>query len=255
MTRRISCRVASFLRSRREAGACPGGACPVSLGGGAACYGHPALTKSLRCVQVCESTSLHASKYYSARNVVGTGGIPWGAGACGTACGGYLGRPAASTMFAVPAVDHVSPVSPAQAAEITRPHYGVGGTAERLASEYDDTFRLAGADGVARLLKISVAPDPVAVASGLPLPASPGVARGRPGFQTALLLHLARVAPGLPAQRVVATLDGRPELTLARGRRGIPVGPPDLVAGRATARPGDDSASACAGRSARRSPV
>ena len=121
-------------------------------------------------------------------------------------------------MFDVPAVDRVSPVSPAQAAEIAFEHYGLVGTAERLASEQDDTFRLAGADGVARLLKISVAPDPVAVASGLPLPASPGVATGgAPGFQTALLLHLARVAPDLPAQRVITTLDRRPELTLSLG--------------------------------------
>jgi hydroxylysine kinase len=119
-------------------------------------------------------------------------------------------------MFDVPAVDTVSPVSPAQAAEIALAHYGLAGTAERLASEHDDTFRLAGADGVARLLKISAAADPVA--SGLPLPASPGVATGAaPGFQTALLLHLARVAPDLPAQRVITTLDGRPELTLSLG--------------------------------------
>ena len=121
-------------------------------------------------------------------------------------------------MFDVPAVDRVSPVSPAQAAEIAFEHYGLVGTTERLASEHDDTFRLAGADGVARLLKISMAPDPVAVASGLPLPASPGVATGSaPGFQTALLLHLARVAPDLPVQRVITTLDRRPELTLSLG--------------------------------------
>jgi hydroxylysine kinase len=101
----------------------------------------------------------------------------------------------------------MSSISPAQAAEITLRHYGVGGTAERLASEYDDTFRLAGADGRARLLKISVAP-PTA---------------GSPGFQTALLLHLARVAPELPVQRVVATQDGRPEVTLMPGgSRGEP---------------------------------
>ena len=121
-------------------------------------------------------------------------------------------------MLDVPAVNRVSPVSPAQAAEIALVHYGLAGTTERLASEHDDTFRLAGADGVSRLLKISVAPDPVAAGSGLPLPASPGAdaATGgaAPGFQTALLLHLAQVAPDLPAQRVITTLDGRPELTL-----------------------------------------
>ena len=109
-------------------------------------------------------------------------------------------------MFDVPAVDHVSPVSPDQAAEIAFEHYGLVGTTERLASEHDDTFRLAGADGAARLLKISGAPDPPGVATG-----------GAPGFQTALLLHLARVAPDLPVQRVIETLDGQPELTLSVG--------------------------------------
>jgi hydroxylysine kinase len=94
--------------------------------------------------------------------------------------------------------DRLSPISPAQAAEIALRDYGIAGTAERLASEHDDTFRLAGADGVARLLKISAPPPALAF----------------PGFQTAVLLHLARVAPELPVQRVVATLDGRPEITL-----------------------------------------
>ena len=108
-------------------------------------------------------------------------------------------------MFDMPAVDRVSPVSPAQAAEIALAHYGVTGTAERLASEHDDTFRLAGADGVVRLLKISVAP-------------CDDAADGTAGFQTALLLHLARVAPELPVQRVIATLDGRPEITLSLDR-------------------------------------
>ena len=63
----------------------------------------------------------------------------------------------------------MSPVSPVQAAEIALAHYGVGAAAERLASEHDDTFRLAGADGVARLLKISVAP-PATDSPGPPLP-------------------------------------------------------------------------------------
>ena len=76
----------------------------------------------------------------------------------------------------------------------------LGAPAERLASEHDDTFRLAGDDGVARLLKISAA-------------RAPARAVGSPGFQTALLLHLARVAPELPVQRVIATL-GRLNIAL-----------------------------------------
>jgi hydroxylysine kinase len=136
-------------------------------------------------------------------------------------------------MFDVPAVDRASPVSPAQAAEIALAHYGVSAAAERLASEHDDTFRLAGADGVRRLLKISTAPPALAVPAGGGA-ASGGAAgggaagggaaggaggAGGAGFQTAVLLHLARVAPELPVQRVVATLDGRPEVALDRPGR------------------------------------
>jgi hydroxylysine kinase len=145
---------------------------------------------------------LRADKYYSARNVGGTAGIP--------GHGIY--------DVAVSAADRVSPVSAAQAAEIALAHYGVSGTAERLASEHDDTFRLAGADGVARLLKISVAPPALAVPAGGG--AAGGAAAGGAGFQTAVLLHLARVAPELPVQRVIATLDGRPEITLSLDRGG-----------------------------------
>src|SRR3984957_829787 len=99
-------------------------------------------------------------------------------------------------MFAMPAAR----LSPALAAEIARRHYGVSATAERLPSEFDDTFRLVGPDGC-WLLKVGA--DPVAGPG-------PGV-----GFQTALLLHLAAVAPELPVQRVVATLDGRAEIAVA----------------------------------------
>jgi hydroxylysine kinase len=102
-------------------------------------------------------------------------------------------------MLAVPA----SPVSPALAAEIALRHYGVVAAAERLASEFDDTFRLVGGDGSRWLLKVGAE-----AADG----ASPA---GGAGFQTALLLHLAAVAPSLPVQRVVAALDGRPEVRLS----------------------------------------
>ncbi len=88
-------------------------------------------------------------------------------------------------------------VSQAQAEEIACQCYGVTGAAERLAAEHDDTFRLVTADGTSRLLKIGAA----------------DVAPGQASFETAVLLHLARTAPALPVQRVIATLDGRPELT------------------------------------------
>ena len=91
----------------------------------------------------------------------------------------------------------------------------------------------SGADGSAWLLKISAEPAP---------PTRRRPRGGWVGFQTALLLHLAAVAPQLPVQRVIATLDGRPEVTLwpAGPGRG-PAGADDLVAGRAAARRGTSS--------------
>jgi hydroxylysine kinase len=90
----------------------------------------------------------------------------------------------------------------AQAEEIALRHYRVSGTAQRLASEHDDTFRLVTPAGTARLLKVSVAdgPGPPAVS-----------------LQTGVLLHLAAVAPDLPVQRVIATADGAPEVLAAAG--------------------------------------
>jgi hydroxylysine kinase len=110
-------------------------------------------------------------------------------------------------MFDVPA----SAVSPALAAEIAARHYGVVAAAERLASEFDDTFRLVGADGSAWLLKIGADPAPAAD----PAAADGAGGAGGVGFQTALLLHLAAVAPELPVQRVIPTPDGRAEITVS----------------------------------------
>ncbi|MGB6576054.1 MAG: phosphotransferase, partial [Trebonia sp.] len=97
-------------------------------------------------------------------------------------------------------------VSHDQAEEIAAAHYGISVVAERLAAEHDDTFRLVTAGGPTRLLKIAqIPPGTLADAGASPLAAS---------FQTAVLLHLARAAPALPVQRVISTLDGRPELHL-----------------------------------------
>ncbi len=103
-------------------------------------------------------------------------------------------------------------VSPAQAEEIALRYYGVSGTAERLAAEHDDTFRLDTPAG-ARLLKVSAA------GAGLQRPGGHPVS-----FQTAVLLHLAGAAPELPVQRVEFTRDGAPEVLTAAGE-----GPPRLV--------------------------
>jgi hydroxylysine kinase len=91
-------------------------------------------------------------------------------------------------------------VSHDQAEEIAAAHYGLSAVAERLAAEHDDTFRLVTADGTTRLLKIG-------------LPGADSTPAGA-SFQTAVLLHLAKTAPALPVQRVIGTLDGRPELHL-----------------------------------------
>jgi len=93
-------------------------------------------------------------------------------------------------------------VSQAQAEEIARQYYGVSGTAERLAAEHDDVFRLTTADGTSRLIKVG-AVDPVAAGTS---------------FQTAVLRHLERTAPELPVQRVIPALDGRAELLLDERR-------------------------------------
>ena len=99
-------------------------------------------------------------------------------------------------MLASPRVSH------AQAEEIARQYYGVSGTAERLAAEHDDVFRLTTADGTSRLIKVG-AVDPVAAGTS---------------FQTAVLRHLERTAPELPVQRVIPALDGRAELLLDERR-------------------------------------
>jgi hydroxylysine kinase len=95
-------------------------------------------------------------------------------------------------------------VSAGQAARAARQCYGISGTAQRLASEFDDTFRLVAEGGAAWLLKVGAA------------------GRSGPGpvsLPTALLLHLASAAPQLPVQRVVTALDGRLEVPWADGEQ------------------------------------
>jgi hydroxylysine kinase len=105
-------------------------------------------------------------------------------------------------------------VTPAQAEGIALEYYGASGAAERLQAEHDDTFRLVTRAGSARLLKVSVA-DVTDVTGPAARPVS---------FQTAVLLHLATAAPELPVQRVIAALDGAPEVLVAAGE-----GPARLV--------------------------
>jgi Ser/Thr protein kinase RdoA (MazF antagonist) len=92
-------------------------------------------------------------------------------------------------------------ITPAQAEEIALRWYGVSGTAQRLAAEHDDTFRLVTGAGRSRLLKIS----------------ADGTDARTVSFQTAVLLHLAATAPELPVQRITAALDGAPEVLIPAG--------------------------------------
>ena len=88
-----------------------------------------------------------------------------------------------------------------QAEQIARAHYGFSGSAQRLAAEHDDVFRILAADGSSRLLRVSAGTPSRGPADGISL-------------QAAILLHLASAAPQLPVQRVIASLDGRPEVIL-----------------------------------------
>jgi len=107
-------------------------------------------------------------------------------------------------------------VSQAQAEDIAREYYGVSGTAERLAAEHDDVFRLTMAAGTSLLIKVGAA-DPVTAETS---------------FQTAVLRHLAQAAPDLPVQRVIPALDGRAELTLDKWLKPTSDGAGDNAAAR-----------------------
>jgi hydroxylysine kinase len=97
---------------------------------------------------------------------------------------------------------------PDEAEAIAARCYGITGTAQRLAAEHDDAFRLTAADGRSWLLKAGALP-----------PNEAGLPPGEPSFQAAVLLHLAATAPGLPVQHIVPALDGRPETDVGGGRR------------------------------------
>lgn len=91
-----------------------------------------------------------------------------------------------------------------QAQEIARTHYGFAGRAQRLPAEYDDVFRILARDGSSRLLRVSAGAGQ----------AERGGPADRVSLQAAILLHLAAAAPHLPVQRVIAALDGQPEIEL-----------------------------------------
>ncbi|MCW2936832.1 MAG: aminoglycoside phosphotransferase [Actinomycetia bacterium] len=109
----------------------------------------------------------------------------------------------------MPAVPRMSEV---RAAEVARELYGVTAVAARLASEHDDTFRLALPDGSLRFLRAS-APDVAMAGTGQAgTTGHAGAGAAGASFLTAILLHLARSAPGLPVQRVIPSLSGAAEV-------------------------------------------
>jgi Ser/Thr protein kinase RdoA (MazF antagonist) len=80
----------------------------------------------------------------------------------------------------------------AEAANLARTRYGLDTTAARLATEKDDTFRLEDADGRRWILKVAHPAEPPAEID----------------FQVALLGHVARADPAVPAPRVLPDLRG-----------------------------------------------
>ncbi len=101
-------------------------------------------------------------------------------------------------------------VTPEQAEEIALRYYGVSASAERLAAEHDDAFRLTTRAGQSRLLKVSVADErPRTTRSPS---RRPSCCTSRPPRRE------------LPVQRVTAALDGAPEVRSPGGE-----GPARLV--------------------------
>lgn len=88
---------------------------------------------------------------------------------------------------------------------LVRRLYGIDGSLKSLVGERDQNCCLESADGTRYVVKISNPAEPVSVVD----------------FQIAALEHIARVAPDLPAPRVVRTLDGRTRdtVTLPDGAR------------------------------------
>lgn len=98
-------------------------------------------------------------------------------------------------------------VTPPEAVEIAKVHFGISAIAESLSSERDTNFHLVARDGRGYALKFANSAEP-------PL---------NTNFQTEALLHMQREDPTLPVPKVVASLSGAPEilLTLSDGRRSV----------------------------------
>ncbi len=89
----------------------------------------------------------------------------------------------------------------AEAAGLAQQFFGLSGRLDPLASERDQNFRLAAAEGGVFVLKIANAAEPVEVTN----------------FQTEALAHVARTAPDLPVPRVIEGQGGGREFRLPSG--------------------------------------
>jgi Ser/Thr protein kinase RdoA (MazF antagonist) len=92
-------------------------------------------------------------------------------------------------------------LAPDEVRALVRRLYGIDGSVKSLVGERDQNCCLETANGRRYVLKISNPSEPVAVVD----------------FQIAALEHIARVAPDLPAPRVVRTLDGCTRDSVALG--------------------------------------
>lgn len=101
---------------------------------------------------------------------------------------------AGNRSMAAAALSTAAPsLAPDEVRALVRRLYGIDGSVKSLVGERDQNCCLETADGRRYVVKLSNPSEPVAVVD----------------FQIAALEHIARVAPGLPAPRVVRTLDGR----------------------------------------------
>jgi hydroxylysine kinase len=115
-----------------------------------------------------------------------------GTGLGGGPDGGSGDAPRFASVLAAPS--HSS--STAEIAQLLHSHYGLNGDLTKLGSERDENYRVTLADGTQRLFKLThVLEEPALV-----------------DFQTQALLHIARVAPTLPVQRLIQSLSGNAEI-------------------------------------------
>src|SRR6185437_16738806 len=84
-------------------------------------------------------------------------------------------------------------VSSAHAEWLAGEHFGIAGHAERLTGERDENFRIRTEVGPGYVLKVASAAEPPEITD----------------LQIAALMHVERVAPGLPCARALRCKDGR----------------------------------------------